>query len=55
MKRRIKNKIHRQFNSQYALEEGYFQSQKKKRSAIIADLAKQLDSAMDYYFSRYCR
>jgi hypothetical protein len=37
------------------LNEDYFQSQKQTRSQILADLHKQLDSAMDWYYSRYCR
>ena len=53
MKRRIKNKIHNQFNRQYALDYGQFTSDKKTRSAIIRDLYRQLNEAANYYYSLY--
>ena len=51
MNKRIRNKIHKQFEKLYSINPGYFKSIKKYRRQILNDLDRQMDDAYDYHMS----
>jgi len=55
MKRRVRKKIHDRFEKWYALNPGHFRSSKKRLRPMLRDLHSQLDAAMEWFFSKYCR
>jgi hypothetical protein len=56
MKKRIRNKVHRRFEKDYQIKRDSFRSDRKRnRGAILDDLLRQMDTAYDYWMSRFCK